>query len=67
MDLNRPCCGRDGASKAGVCPFITAEISISMPYIEMEIRTLYVLLEITNDIVSLLPTGSSLPGRHHRF
>ena len=34
------------------------EISISKPDVEMEIRTLNVLLEITNDIVSLLPAGS---------
>ena len=35
------------------------EISISMPKIEIETRTLNVLLEITSDIVSLLPVGGS--------
>ena len=65
---NRACCeqarGRQGQS---LSVHHWTEISISMPNIEMEIRTLNVLLEITNDIVSLLPVGFRTPGRPSGF
>ena len=62
---NRPCSeqGR-GRQGQGLSVHHWTEISISIPNIEMEIRTLNVLLELTNCIVSLLPAGSLCPTGH---
>ena len=65
---NRACCEQArGHLGQSLSVHHWTEISISIPDIEMEIRTLYVLLEITNVIVSLLPVGFRTPGRQSGF